>query len=184
LKSITERKKTLPPSWQTLLNQNLRPNKADPLRVAIAGVGNEFNGDDAVGVILARTLLTCIPPAVVSTVLVLEAGPAPENITVDLRRFQPDVVILVDAAQMNLPPGSIEWLAWDSVTGMSAASHMLPLSMLARYLTLEFGCVVYLLGIQPAQNEPDTPLSLPAQAAVNEIVQAFCAALLQPMALF
>ena len=40
----------------------------------------------------------------------MEAGPAPENFTGPLRRFRPDLVLLVDAAQMDAEPGTIGWL--------------------------------------------------------------------------
>lgn len=166
-------------SWQARLNQNLTLKTPNPGRVAIIGVGNEFNGDDAAGVSVARLLSSQECAADAGHVLVLEAGQAPENVTVDLRSFHPDVVLLVDAAHLALPPGSIEWISWDSVTGMSAASHMLPLSMLARYLTLEFGCSVHLLGIQPAQNEPDSPPSPPVQAAIEQVAQELCRTLFQ-----
>ena len=165
----------MPPSWQEQLHQSLnpKPESGNRSRIAIVGIGNEFNGDDAAGVILARTLLPRIPPTAKQSVLILDAGPAPENITVDLRDFRPDLVILVDAAQMDAAPGTIAWLPWDSVSGMSAASHMLPLSMLARYLEMDFGCRVALLGIQPAANEWDTPLSPPVEEAIRALVDWF-----------
>ena len=36
---------------------------------------------------------------------------------------------------------------------MSASTHSLPLSILARYLILEINCTVTLLGIQPGSND-------------------------------
>jgi Ni,Fe-hydrogenase maturation factor len=53
---------------------------------------------------------------------------------------------------------------------MSASSHSLPLSMLARYLTLEIGCEVVVLGIQPQQNEINAELSPPVRVTVDEIL--------------
>jgi hydrogenase maturation protease HycI len=135
------------------------------------GIGNEFNGDDAAGVLAARRLaLEC---AANEQILVIETGVAPENSTGMLRRFKPDIVLMLDAAQMNAAPGEIAWVPWETIGGMSASSHSLPLSMLARYLKLDLGCEVYLLGIQPAQTEPNAPISQPVQAAVDEIVQTF-----------
>jgi hydrogenase 3 maturation protease len=113
-------------------------------------------------------------------VLVIEAGQAPENITAELRRFRPQVVLLIDAAQVNAEPGEIVWIPWETTSGMSASSHSLPLSMLARYLTLEFACSVHLLGIQPAQNETNQKMSQIALAAVDDICQTLCQALFVP----
>ena len=103
--------------------------------------------------------------------MVIEAGQAPENITAELRRFSPRVVVLIDAAQMDIEPGQIAWIPWETITGMSASSHSLPLSMLAHYLELEFSCRVYLLGIQPVQNMPYGDMSLSVQSAIDDIVQ-------------
>ena len=102
--------------------------------------------------------------------LIIEGGPAPENVTGQIRAFHPDNVILIDAAHMDEPPGTVQWIPLDSIDGMSASSHSLPLSMLASYLTAEIGCDVSVLGIQPAQNEVGTKLSFPVQAAIDNIV--------------
>ena len=165
-------------SWKSLLSKILSQGLIQPLselpRVAIVGIGNEFNGDDAVGVAIVRKLGTreCSDDA--RHVLIIEAGQAPENITADLRRFLPQIVVLIDSAQMDTAPGMIAWIPWETTTGISASSHSLPLSMLARYLELEFSCKVYLLGIQPVQNEAYHDMSPLAQAAVDEISDSFC----------
>ena len=150
---------------------------SDLPRVAIVGIGNEFNGDDAAGVLVARKLETreCARDAL--HVLVIEAGQAPENITHELRRFDPSIVILIDAAQVNAEPGDVVWIPWETTSGMSASSHSLPLSMMARYLTLEFDCTVHLLGIQPSQNQPDEGLSLVVREAVDDICETLCESL-------
>jgi hydrogenase 3 maturation protease len=101
----------------------------------------------------------------------IEGGPAPENITGQIRAFHPDLVILIDAAQMDEPPGTIQWIPLESIDGMSASSHSLPLSMLASYLTAEIGCEVCVVGIQPAQNEIGSELSPSVQTAVDEITK-------------
>jgi len=162
------------PSWTNLLIPLLAPQASEQPRVAVVGIGNEFNGDDAAGIWVARKLGSRECSTDAKHVLVIEAGQAPENITGELRRFGPQVVLLIDAAQMGVDPGAIAWIPWESTTGMSASSHSLPLSMLARYLTLEFGCSVHLLGIQPAQNEVHTGLSVVVQGAVEEICRALC----------
>jgi hydrogenase 3 maturation protease len=171
----------LRPCWKNLLTQILLPEQNrvqnELPRVAIVGIGNEFNGDDAAGVLVARRLGARECSVDASHVLVIEAGQAPENITADLRRFQPQVVLLIDAAQLDAGPGDIVWIPWETTSGMSASSHSLPLSMLARYLTLEFACTVHLLGIQPAWNEPGAHLSTAVQAAVDDICQTLCRAL-------
>jgi hydrogenase 3 maturation protease len=164
-------------SWLEPLNQTLqRLSKGSDLpRVAILGVGHAFNGDDAAGPTVARALQASLADQ--DRLLVIDAGPAPENQTGRLRLFHPDLVLLVDAAQMNEIPGVVRWLSWQETTGISASTHSLPPYVLAQYLTAEFGCEVALLGIQPLRNLADQPLSPVVQAAVNEVVQGLGEAL-------
>jgi len=157
--------------WKTALTQALNP--AEPGRIALLGIGNELNGDDALGVLLARKLSTRIPPAVNPTFIILEAGSAPENLTFALRRFAPRFTLLVDAAQMEAKPGSIAYFAPQEITGIGAFSHALPLSALATYLTAELGCTVGALGVQPASNAFEAPLSPPVRAASRRILAYF-----------
>ena len=134
------------------------------------GIGSDLRGDDSAGLMVARALLDDERVASASHLLVVEGGPAPENHTGKIRAFQPELVLFIDAAQMDESPGTLQWIPLDSIDGMSASSHSLPLSMLARYLTLEIGCEVAVLGIQPQQNEIGTELSSPVHAAVDEIL--------------
>lgn len=107
------------------------------------------------------------------SVLVIAAGAAPENHTGVLRRFAPDLVLLVDAAQLDEAPGRVRWLAWQETSGLSASTHTLPPHLLAQYLTGELGCEVALIGIQPGDTTIGAPLSPEVQRAAAEIVETF-----------
>jgi hydrogenase 3 maturation protease len=164
--------KTLPNSWKTSLNRLLGQLPADA-RLAIVGIGNELRADDAAGILTIRSLLEKCPAH--RRILLLEAGAAPENVTAPLRGFKPHLVLFLDAAVLGAPPGSIELLDTAAIEGMSASTHTLPLSILARYLTLELGCQVALLGIQPASNAFGGPVS----EAVLDAVEAISGELFQ-----
>ena len=158
-------------SWQESLRANLKrlQKPEQPFRLAVLGVGHELYGDDAVGVWLAGQLLAQAGGN--SRLLAVEAGPAPENFTGLLRRFAPDVVLLVDAALMNLEPGGIGWLNWRDSTGFSASTHTLPLHILSGYLAAELGCEVDLIGIQPESDGIGEPLSPKVRQAALDVVQ-------------
>lgn len=136
-----------------------------PRRVAVVGVGHALRGDDAAGLALAERAA----PLSGENLLVLEGGPAPENVTGVLRRFKPELVLLVDAAEMGATPGTVRWLSAREVEGLSATTHTMPLSILAHYLEQELGCQVYLIGIQPGQNGIGEPLSEVVERAVDAI---------------
>ena len=162
----------MPPIWERILKGQLARRRAEAGRVpriAVLGVGNPMRSDDAAGVLLARALSERDCARNTDCVLILEAGQAPENRTGELRRFGPDVVVIIAAADMKEWPGTIRWIPEDSIDGMSASTHSLPLSLLARYLKLELNCVVTILGIQFVSNELGERVSPEVLQAVEEV---------------
>jgi len=152
--------------------QQLASERTDPLRIAIVGIGNEFRNDDAAGVLVARALLRYENP---NHVLILRAGHAPENITAELRTFHPQLVLMVDAADMGKEPGAISLIPFEQIDGMTASTHSLPLSMLAQYLTLELACTITLVGIQLKSNDIGGTVSPEVIDAVEEIAETISA---------
>jgi hydrogenase 3 maturation protease len=144
-----------------------------PARIAILGVGNELNGDDAAGVRVVRELAARL--AATPGVLLIDGGTAPENFTGPLRRFRPDLVLEIDAADFNAAPGTTRWIDWRRADGLSASTHTLPPSVLARYLVCELGCEVALVGIQPADLTFGERMSPEVEKAVTDLAGELCA---------
>jgi hydrogenase 3 maturation protease len=171
------------PFWQSQLRKKLaslslsRPD-GDRLRVAVVGIGHALNGDDGAGIAVAQALTARLTTP---TLLVLDAGAAPENQTGALRRFDPALVLFVDAANMGGAPGEVRLLDWQDTTGLSASTHTLPLHVIAQYLVHELGCDVALLGIQPQQNAVMAPLSPLIEGVVREVVSELADALTGPV---
>ena len=158
-------------SWRRELQSallNVRQPERSP-RVAVVGIGHEFRGDDAIGVHVARELSRA---PVGPDWLVVEAGPLPENATALLRRFGPDLVVLVDAVRMAEPVGSVRWFEEWTSEATGAATHGLPLDLFAAYVRTELGSTVGLLGMQPGPNQVDDPLSPAARRALHAVVAA------------
>jgi hydrogenase 3 maturation protease len=130
-----------------------------------------MRSDDAAGVLVARNLSRCDWGTEADRVLIIEAGQAPENRTGELRKFRPDLVLIIDAADMGETPGTFQWIPQESIDGMSASTHSLPLSMLAYYLKLELNCTVAVLGIQASSNDVGERVSSEVLHAINEIVE-------------
>ena len=159
-------------SWQEPLFRVLgQASKADPAtRLALVGIGNELYGDDAAGIRVVRALKARLPEQ--SDLLLLEAGPAPENFTGVLRRFSPGWVVMIDAAQMDEKPGTVRWYPWQASGGMSASTHVQPPSTLAEYLMVELGCQVSLLCIQSGPLLSGISLSSPVRSAIRRVADA------------
>jgi hydrogenase maturation protease len=153
--------------------------------VAVVGVGQELNGDDAAGVKVAQALSkkqragsSDAHRPVPFALLVVEAAHAPENCTGLIRRFVPDLVVLVDAAEMGDAPGTVRWLPWQETSELGASTHTLSPAMLARYLATELTCAVALIGIQRQDTRLGAPVSPPVRRAVRAVVRELAALLL------
>lgn len=163
----------MPATWKEALNLLLNQQRAElgkfP-RIAVVGVGNPMRSDDAAGVLVARALVQRPCAADTEHILIIEAGHAPENMTGQLIKFAPDLICITDAADMGKTPGTIQLISEETIDGMSASTHSLPLSMFARYLKLELTCTIIFLGIQLGSNEVGERVSPEVSQAVNEIV--------------
>lgn len=169
---------TCSPTWETHLNAMIQRLRRTPPRVAVVGIGRETSGDDAVGLHVVRALLPS------DTFYPVEAGIAPENVTGALRDFDPDGVLLVDAAALNQPAGTVAWLGTDelpALAGFGASTHGYSLALLVWYLRESLGCEVALIAVQIAQTvacTPDASLSAPVEVAAHSIAatlaRSFC----------
>ena len=112
----------------------LRPGE----RIAVMGVGNVLCADDGAGMLFAELVRTKAESA---GVLVLEASTAPENFSGALRRFNPDVLFMVDAAGLAERPGAVRPVSEEQIGGTAFSTHMLPLpfTLVAITGTLEVG---------------------------------------------
>ncbi len=135
--------------------------------MAVLGIGNELNGDDSAGNWVARKLSGRLKTQ--PNLFVMDCGTLPENASGPLRKFQPQLILLVDAADLDEEAGTIQFVDLDQVRGFSASSHSLPLSVLAGFLEQEFSCEVALCCIQPQSLEFEADLSAPVKKAVKSL---------------
>jgi hydrogenase maturation protease len=146
-------------------------------RIAVLGVGSDLRGDDAAGVEVARRLAAfCAARPRLRPGLRLAAfdgGAAPENLTGEIARFAPDLVVLVDAAFLGSAPGAVEVVPAERIAGFSFSTHMLPAPVVLDYLRQRTGCRTAVLAIQIAQKEPMSRPSREVAAAVRRLVAAF-----------
>ncbi len=132
------------------------------MRRAVLGVGNPLRRDDGVGVEVAAGVRG-------TDWEVLTAGLSVENALGIVRRLAPDLLVVVDAAEMGLPPGSVRRLPLAAGEQMLGSTHGLPLPFL---LSTVRGCVgeIVLIGIQPADRSLGEGLTHAACAAASEVV--------------
>ncbi len=133
----------------------------------ILGVGNVLKGDDAVGPYVVERLAACA----VDALKAIDCGTVPENYTSVVRRLQPDRLVIVDAADMGLPPGSVRIVPKSRAGALGLSTHSMPLSMFMDYVGGLVGHVT-LVGIQPESMRLGNELSDCVCAAAGALVEA------------
>jgi hydrogenase 3 maturation protease len=136
-------------------------------RLLVLGVGNEFEGDDGVGIVLARRLKKRWRSS--RRFRAIDAGLTPENSIAAIRRFDPSHVLLVDATDMGLPPGSVRIIEREMISGLTISTHSLSLSLIAEYLEKEMGTNVTVVGIQPLNVGSGQRISEPVAQSLNSL---------------
>lgn len=128
-------------------------------------VGAVLRGDDAAGPMLSKMM----EENPIEGWETIDGGQMPEDFIAPIRRAAPDVLMVVDAADMGLNPGEIRILdEQDVATDCLITTHSLPISFLLEQLKESCGNVVF-LGIQPAQTEFFGSLTPEVHAAVERI---------------
>ena len=144
--------------------------------VALLAVGSELRGDDGVALRVAELLdAEAHKP---ENLHVFVGTTAPENCTGPIRQLKPSHLLIVDAADLGKPPGTVELLDAAHLAGVSFCTHALPLSVVVDYILKACpGCEVLVIGIQPAQLEFGRALTASVEAAAQDL----CAVLRQAM---
>ncbi|WXG43078.1 MAG: hydrogenase maturation peptidase HycI [Promethearchaeati archaeon SRVP18_Atabeyarchaeia-1] len=137
----------------------------DAKRLAVLGIGSVLQGDDEAGLELARRLSR--ERRLSRRVRAIEAGMAPENFISAIRRFNPSQILVIDAADMGLPPGSIRIVDRGEIAGLPISTHGLPLSFLIEYLEKELGVGILVVGIQPLRVGPGEGISKPVKESLD-----------------
>jgi len=137
-------------------------------RVVVVGIGNALREDDGVGSRIARRLAGR-PEILRAGVTVIDAEEVPESHLGPVVVARPDVVLLVDAADLGAHPGEVALLDSAALDTRVAATHRTPLGPVARFLESETGATVMLLAIQPLLRGWSDTLSEPVEATVRDL---------------
>ena len=140
----------------------------------ILGIGNRLGGDDAAGNCVADMLIQRrhrVKSLPTNDLMVIDAGSAPEGYTSVIRQHRPDLLILVDAADMGLPPGALRIITREQISTLSFSTHHMPLSIFISYVN-EFCGNILLVGIQSKQAETGGLISEAVRQSVNTLTEA------------
>jgi hydrogenase 3 maturation protease len=128
----------------------LKQKLSNALRIAVLGVGSELRGDDIAGLLAAQQIEKAITKQTTSQEIRVFIGEtAPENLTGQIKEFQPTHLIIIDAAELNKEPGHIEVMGLETIGGATFCTHSLPLNVIISYLLESFKFEPIVIGIQP-----------------------------------
>ena len=139
------------------------------MKEVVLGIGNTLKGDDGIGIYIVEKVNKYLKEAK-SEVIVIDCGTTPENYTSVIRKHNPDTLILVDAADMGLSPGSYRIIPPERIEVMHFSTHIMPLSVFISYVS-EFFSEVVLIGIQPDKMEVGTALSSKVQRSGDMVAR-------------
>ena len=134
-------------------------------RVALLAVGSQDKGDDAAGVLAVGGLTNT------SKFHIFIGATAPENLTGEIKKYNPTHIIIIDSADLGQKPGTVKIFDPQQITGDSFSTHRLPLKMLAEYLRVSLNCDIMVIGIQPKSVKFSDSVCPEVQEAVNKLSQ-------------
>ena len=136
-------------------------------KLAIIGVGNPLRHDDKVGLEIAHQLNNHIQDA---RVLAIESESVPENYLDRIVAFNPSHILLLDAALLNLPAGTVQFMKSIPAVYSTISTHTLPLYLFTSYLQRIIDTQIGFLLIQPADITFGEGLSPEVHATAKRIV--------------
>ncbi len=107
----------------------------------LMGIGNILRGDDGIGSIIAQGFKD-------RDWLSIDCAVVPENFTSIIKKNKPDLVVLIDAVEMDLKSGEFRIISPDRISALHLTTHSMPLSFLMSYLK-EYAKELIFIGIQP-----------------------------------
>ena len=139
------------------------------MRKAILTIGNPLRGDDGAGEYAGELLEKSMDWKI------FYGGDVPENQFHNIRVFNPDIIVVIDAAS-GIEPGSAHFIDLDEDPGYSFATHNIPVQLLMKCLRLDYGNVLFLgIGIDEKNaKEIGTGLSDKAVNGCKEAVEIVC----------
>jgi hydrogenase 3 maturation protease len=132
-------------------------------KVAIVGVGNAMRGDDGFGPVLTERLKGRVSASLIN------AGATPENHVKAIRESRPDAILVIDAADFGGNAGDIRLLERKDVPTYGLSTHNASLALFFDFLEADTKAKVYMLAVQPAKSDMNTPLSPALEKTCCEI---------------
>ena len=129
--------------------------------ILFVGIGNVLKSDDGVGVYITDRINNSVNFSSLSVEVSIE------NYIGKINSLNPDLVILVDCAEMQSPSGTYRIMKPEMISDTTFNTHNISLKKLADF----FKMPVFVLGIQPENIEFGENISYIVKNAAHRIIQ-------------
>ncbi|MBN1896249.1 MAG: hydrogenase maturation peptidase HycI [Candidatus Aenigmarchaeota archaeon] len=129
----------------------------------LMGIGNEINGDDAAGVFIAKRFSAKGWKSI-------NCETVPENFLGVIKREKPELLVLVDATEMELEPGEIRLISKNRLNSEVDSTHSLSLHFLVSELEKHAGKILF-IGIQPESMETGEEMSPAVASSAGKLLK-------------
>lgn len=133
--------------------------------IVIVGVGNPWRHDDGVGIAVVRALRGHVSESVV----LLDSETVPENYLDRIVAAAPTHILIIDAAILGQPPGTVKFVQKLPEADISISTHALPLQLFVQYLARTTRAKIGLLLVQPGSVAFGEGLTPPLQTAMQSL---------------
>lgn len=150
----------------------LRSRLANAKKVLVVGLGNEFRGDDGLGIYVARKLRKLLRG--LNNVKVVIADSGLENVTHVILRYRPTHIVIIDAAYVEGgEPGTIYLFNVDELSDIrSLSTHYIPPKLVIDYIRSYINVDVVVIGVQIKEVGLGSRLSDEVLEASNDLIHA------------
>ncbi len=150
---------------RSLLLQRLKKVK----NLVILGVGSELMQDDAAGIVITQNLIKKYGEDN-TNFKIYSTYTNPENYTKIISDYNPDHIIIIDAANLNKQPGSITYIPLEAINDLTLGTHKISLIMMIKYLKEVISCEFTVIAIQYKSVEFDCKMTKEMKAGVKQII--------------
>jgi hydrogenase 3 maturation protease len=123
-------------------------------RHILFGIGNELKGDDGIGNVIAKEF----KQLKVKDWLSIPCETVPENFTSIVKKERPKILVIVDAADMEIELGEFRIVPKDKLNSDLLGTHGMALRHIVSYLEKYAGRIIF-IGIQPGEIKLDENIS-------------------------
>jgi len=147
-----------------IVSQKLKNSK----RTVILGVGSDLMQDDAAGILVTENLKKKFGEEN-SDFRIYSGYTTPENFTKSIADFNPGLIIIIDAADLKLPPGSYTNIPYEIIMDYSLGTHKLSLILMIKYLKEVINPEFFVIAIQYKSLEFNKKITTEVKTAISKV---------------